>query len=80
MRLAERLAEVVGKPVPDIVREAIAEKAKAIGVEIREAAKFNPAEKLRRMIEISDRIARLPVLDPRTPDEIVGYDDLGLPR
>ena len=30
--------------------------------------------------EIALRCARLPVLDPRTPDEILGYDDHGLLR
>lgn len=29
--------------------------------------------------EILDRIAALPRLDHRTPDEILGYDDNGLP-
>ena len=26
------------------------------------------------------RIGALPVLDPRKPDEILGYDDFGVPR
>jgi hypothetical protein len=32
------------------------------------------------MLEISERSAARPVLDPREPDEIIGYDDAGLPR
>jgi antitoxin VapB len=51
----------------------------------------NPeAEKLRRdrvqrrladeLDEIAQHCARLPALDPRTPDEILGYDEHGLPR
>ncbi len=28
---------------------------------------------------IQERVARLPVLDARSPDEILGYDDEGLP-
>lgn len=35
--------------------------------------------KLERLKEISRRASRLPVLDARTPDEILGYDDAGLP-
>lgn len=27
---------------------------------------------------LQDELARLPVLDPRTPDEILGYDEVGL--
>jgi TPP-dependent indolepyruvate ferredoxin oxidoreductase alpha subunit len=30
--------------------------------------------------EIFARVDRLPVLDPRTPDEILDYDENGLPR
>ena len=30
--------------------------------------------------EIALRCAALPELDPRTPDEILGYDEHGLPR
>jgi antitoxin VapB len=29
--------------------------------------------------EIAVRCARLPVLDDRQPDEILGYDDVGIP-
>ena len=29
---------------------------------------------------ISERIAALPVLDPRTPEEILDYDERGAPR
>jgi antitoxin VapB len=51
----------------------------------------NPeTEKLRRertrhrladeLDEIALHCSRLPVLEPRTPDEILGYDEHGLPR
>jgi antitoxin VapB len=30
--------------------------------------------------EIARHCAQLPVLDPRSPDEILGYDENGLPR
>ena len=30
--------------------------------------------------EIGERCAALPTLDPRTPENIVGYDERGLPR
>jgi hypothetical protein len=29
---------------------------------------------------LCDKLASLPVLDPRTPDEILGYDAFGIPR
>jgi antitoxin VapB len=30
--------------------------------------------------EILARVDQLPILDPRTPDEILDYDENGLPR
>jgi antitoxin VapB len=30
--------------------------------------------------EIQESLAKLPVLDPRTPDELLGYDEFGLPH
>lgn len=35
---------------------------------------------LSQLEEILHRVDRLPVLDPRGADEIIGYDDSGLPR
>jgi putative addiction module CopG family antidote len=38
------------------------------------------ADRLARMLEISERSAQRPVIDPRTPDDILGYDETGLPH
>ena len=44
-------------------------------------SKNQEAERMNRDLEeILERADSLPILDSRTPDEIVGYDDLGLPR
>jgi hypothetical protein len=32
------------------------------------------------MDELLHRVDALPTIDPRTPDEILGYDEHGLPR
>jgi hypothetical protein len=32
------------------------------------------------MLEIAERSAARPVLDRRDPDDIIGYDEHGLPR
>lgn len=37
-------------------------------------------ELLRRLEEISVRSAARPIIDPRSTDELLGYDDFGLPR
>ena len=39
-----------------------------------------PGSLAAELVEISCRCAALPDLDQRTPDEILGYDDHGLPR
>ena len=79
-RLAHRVALTKGKPVADVVREAIAAAARDAGIVPEPAMKRTPAEKMRLLREISDRFATLPVLDDRSADEIIGYDELGLPR
>jgi hypothetical protein len=33
-----------------------------------------------RMMAISERFAAYPVLDSRSPDEIIGYDEFGVPN
>jgi antitoxin VapB len=52
--------------------------------EIREGALKEPPlnpEKVRALVEqIQKRVAQLPVLDSRSPDEILGYDEFGLPH
>jgi antitoxin VapB len=78
-RLAHALAAAKGRPVAVIVREAIAASARDAGV-LPAAPRRSPAEKRQRLLEISERSAARPVLDARDPDEIIGYDDAGLPR
>jgi antitoxin VapB len=79
-RLANQLAEATGKPLPMIVKEAIAAKAEAVGVSLRERKRLSGQDLIDRMTAISDRCAGLPVLDPRSPEEIIGYDEFGVPR
>jgi hypothetical protein len=37
-------------------------------------------ETLAAIRQIQDELARLPILDPRSPDDIIGYDERGLFR
>jgi antitoxin VapB len=32
------------------------------------------------LAKLLDEVRRLPVIDPRSPDEIIGYDEFGLPE
>jgi antitoxin VapB len=73
-RLARRLAAATGESLTVAIREAVRERLRR--VEGRTAA-----PRLRDELRaIRKRCARLPVLDPRSPDEILGYDEHGLPR
>jgi antitoxin VapB len=70
-RLAEELAVVTGKPIDEAVTAALrAELAKQKEI----------ARKLERIREISEHYQSLPLLDPRTPDEIIGYNEYGVPE
>ena len=70
--LARELAERTGKSVNDAVVHALE----------HEIARNPPRrEKASReeLLKILAEIDKLPVIDPRSPDELVGYDEDGLP-
>lgn len=69
--LARELADRRGTTLTQAVADALTEALE------RTAPSAVP--KLERLKEISRRAARLPVLDSRAPDEILGYDELGMP-
>jgi antitoxin VapB len=79
-RLAHKVAEAMGKPLPEIVKEAIAAKAEAVGVSLQAQRGLSREERLARMTAITDRFAELPVRDTRSPEEIIGYDEFGVPN
>ena len=72
-RLARALAAATGESLTDAIRLALRDRLER---ESHRARRGISAE-VRR---IQERIARLPVLDPRSPDELLGYDEHGLPR
>jgi antitoxin VapB len=73
-RLARELAAATGESVTDAVLVALRERLS------RERAKAPSPDLRDRLRAIRKRLAELPVLDDRSPEEIVGYDDHGLPR
>ena len=64
------LAERKGVSPDEALREA---------VERQVAWEAEVARRVAVLHEVQAEIARLPVLDPRSPDEILGYDESGLP-
>jgi antitoxin VapB len=71
-RLARELATETGESLTEVVVVALQERL------AREQARRSPrmSERLRKL---QADVATLPVQDPRSPDEILGYDGIGLP-
>jgi antitoxin VapB len=73
-RLAEALAKLAGETKTEAVTRALRDRLARLR---REKAGRRLADELD---EIATHCSRLPVRDPRTSDEILGYDEHGVPR
>lgn len=73
-KLARTLAERTGETITVATRRAIEDRLKRLGSQARRAALLEDMEAIQR------RLASLPILDPRSPDDIIGYDDNGSPN
>jgi antitoxin VapB len=78
--LARLVAAESGKTPEEVVREALEAHAREAGIVSTGKQTANKKPSAERMMAISERFAHHPVLDPRTPEEIIGYDDFGVPR
>ncbi len=72
-RLARQLAEATGEGITEAVLNALRERL----ARLKKTRRRRLADELRA---IGERVAAMPVLDTRTPEEILDYDDRGLPR
>jgi antitoxin VapB len=70
-RLARELAAATGESITEAVTEAI-----RMRLDTTRNIRRGLAQRLMKISEVS---SRLPRLDDRTDDEILGYDDHGLP-
>jgi antitoxin VapB len=73
-RLARQLAAVTGETITDAVIVAMRERL--VREERKQASKSQLIDEL---MAIGRHCASLPVLDDRTEDEIMGWDENGLP-
>jgi antitoxin VapB len=73
-KLAEALAKLTGETKTEAVTQALRDRLARLR---RERIQRRLAAELD---EIALHCARLPLRDSRTPDEILGYDEHGLPR
>jgi antitoxin VapB len=72
-KLAEAVAAMTGETKTQAVTEALRERLETLK---RRKHRRSVAD---RLDEIAKHCASLPVLDKRSPDEIIGYDEHGLP-
>lgn len=74
-RLAREVARLTGETITQAVVTSLRERLKSV--------ERSPAEieaTVEDAMEIVRHAASLPVLDNRSADEILGYDEIGLPR
>jgi antitoxin VapB len=72
-RLVRELAATTGESITTAVTIAVRERLDRV-------RGMAPAEiRKQAILRIADEVAAMPVLDPRSPDEILGYDEDGLP-
>ncbi|WP_314963839.1 type II toxin-antitoxin system VapB family antitoxin [Bradyrhizobium cosmicum] len=73
-KLARALAERTGETITVATRRAIEERLKRTASQARKAALLEDMEAMQR------RLNALPILDHRSPDDIIGYDESGIPN
>lgn len=70
-RMVREIADQTGQTLTDVVRRAVKREHDRV-----QRIKPDPI-RIDKINEIVDHYAKLPVLDNRTDDEIVGYDESG---
>jgi antitoxin VapB len=71
-RLIEQLSRLTGEDVETALARAIEERLSRI-------AAPEPVDRKAAMNAFFENASRMPVLDPRSAEEIMGYNGLGLP-
>lgn len=71
--LARELATATGEDIDTAVVRAIEER-------LARTPRRRPADEKAAIEALFDRLTQLPVLDHRSPDEIIGYGPDGLPH
>ena len=73
-RLARLVAELTGESLTEAVTVSLRERAERLRASSRDPWRKEAMQRLRA------RAAGLPVLDARSPDEVIGYGDDGAPK
>ena len=73
-QLARKLAQQTGETLTETVLKALEERLR------RMTGRRHPIRLADQLEGIAKRCAALPVIDERSADEILGYDEKGLPH
>jgi antitoxin VapB len=73
-RLARQVAAKTGESLTGAIQRSLEERLDRLRQQQRSKTLVSQLE------EILHRVDELPILDSRTADEIIGYDEQGLPR
>ena len=74
--LAQQVAQATGETMTEAVVTALAERLHRLRTE----QASSQAQRAARLLAHGRAFAALPVVDPRPLDEILAYDEVGLPR
>ena len=72
--LARKVADETGESITEAIQKSLEERLARLKSQRRTRAMAGQIDDLLR------RVDALPTLDQRSPDEILGYDENGLPR
>lgn len=79
-RLVRRYAKLHRTSFTGAIKMAVGDALKREGQDVDETDRERVAREFKAVIkEVQERVAKLPVLDPRTPDEML-YDEDGIPK
>jgi antitoxin VapB len=73
-----RLCELTGESLTEAVLKSVNLRLEA-ELKSRQDSEEEPVDLLAKYRAVSERLSRLPILDPRSPDDIIGYDERGMP-
>jgi antitoxin VapB len=74
-RLARAVADATGETMTEAVKTALQDRLRRVG----QVSEEERRRRVAAMREFARRFQEAPVVDPRSPDEILGYDENGLP-
>jgi antitoxin VapB len=73
--LAVELAQRTGQSLTQVVKDALRDRLNR-----EKAQSLNQERLIQRVMELAKRASSRPVLDPRSPEEILGYNEIGVLR